>query len=71
MVLEKNTLVAVLDMLEREDMAGIVDETGVHIEFLWGTDRFTTFLPYGYDVTVNGDGYPEIAAGPITDEGWG
>ena len=60
MILKEKTLRAVSDMLDKEGMTAHLHETGIEIEFLWETDRFVVFAPYGYDVTVNDEGYPEV-----------
>ena len=72
MILSEENLNKVLDMLDKESMTAIVHDTGIEVEFLWDTDRFATFVPYGYDVTVNEDGYPEViaAADPGNSAGW-
>ncbi len=62
MILLEENLSKVLDMLDKESMKPLVHETGIEVEFLWETDRFATFVPYGYDITVNEDGYPEVIA---------
>ncbi len=44
------------------------DELGVDIEYCYGGVSVTTFVPWGYEVTINDDGYPEVRKGDDQDE---
>ena len=36
------------------------DEYGLQLEYRWGDIWCISFVPWGYEVTVNDEGYPEV-----------
>lgn len=44
------------------------DERGVDIAYHYCDMFVTTFVPWGYEVTINDDGYPEVRKGEDQDE---
>lgn len=55
-------------LFDKYKMYCTADERGVDIAYHYCDMFVTTFVPWGYEVTINDDGYPEVRKGDDQDE---
>ncbi len=61
MVLATDTLTEVKDYIAESGLVCAVSEAGLHVYYKYpGIGLARTFVPYGYDVYVNHEGFPEV-----------
>lgn len=61
MVLATDTLTEVKDYIAEKGLICAVSDFGLHVYYKYpGIGLARTFVPYGYDVNVNHEGFPEV-----------
>lgn len=50
-------------LFDKYKMYCTADQLGVDVEYDYFGESVTAFIPWGYSVNINDDGYPEIRKG--------